>query len=317
MSEFLDSGPFKAAAVSAGFTTAGICAVEPPAGLDFYKQWIAEGNQAGMEYLPNSVELRSDPRRLLESAQTVIALTLNYRQPTAEAADFRVAQYARGRDYHKVIRGKMNRLIARWEQEFPGAEFRGCIDSAPIFEREYAHLAGLGWFGKNTCLIDSKRGSFFFIAIILTSLEVQLDLPALGGCGTCRACIEACPTGAIQFGNGRWFINSNRCVSYLTIEHRGDIAPELAKGVGDWSFGCDVCQDVCPFNAPGPRQPDRGQVSTEPDFAAREYPSLVQLATMSREDWDERFAGSAIRRAGFEGLIRNVKLNLKNRSEVS
>lgn len=317
MSEFLDSGPFKAAALAAGFTTAGICAAEPAEGLEFYRKWLAEGNHAGMAYLPNSLDLRSNPRKLLESARSVIALTLNYRQPEPPSSDFRVAQYARGRDYHKVIRGKMNRLIARWKADFPEAEFRGCIDSAPIFEREYAHLAGLGWFGKNTCLIDSKRGSFFFIAIILTSLPIQQDVPAKGGCGTCRACIEACPTGAIQFGHGRWFINSNRCVSYLTIEHRGEIDPGLERGVGDWSFGCDVCQDVCPFNQAGPRQPERGQATTEPDFATRDYPGLLELARMQEAEWDSTFAGSAIRRAGFDGLMRNVELNLKNRSELS
>lgn len=256
--------------------------------------------------MPRHEALRRDPRSLLPSATSVIAVSLDYYQEPAQAEP-KIARYALGRDYHKVLRGRLRRL-ARWlEIEYPECENRICVDSAPILEREFAHMAGLGWFGKNTMLIDSRRGSWFFIGILLTSVEFQPDAPAVGGCGTCRKCIDACPTGAIVPAQQGWMVDSRACLSYLTIEHRGEIEVPLHG----WTFGCDVCQEVCPFNSRRQHQPERAQKTSVPDFLAqREWPNLTQLSQIGQSEWDSLTRGSAVRRAGYEGLRRNAKRNL-------
>jgi epoxyqueuosine reductase len=180
-------------------------------------------------------------------------------------------------------------------------------------EREYAHRAGLGWFGKNTMLIDSRSGSWFVIGLLLTTLDIEPDLPAQGGCGTCRACIDACPTGAIVWleQGGRWAVDARRCISYLTIE-----APAEADArIGDWTFGCDVCQEVCPFNARRGSQPLRARPTSEPDFL-RHSPvpgmPLEQIERLTPEEWDAATQGSPIRRAGYDGLRRVARINRGN-----
>ncbi len=296
--------------LSLGFTTVGICEAIPAPHYDSYLRWLDEGMHAGMGYLARQVPLRASPQELLPEALTVVAVTLNYNQPLPhKPGEPKIARYALGRDYHKVLRGKLYKL-ARWiSLEYPESTSRACVDSAPIFEREYAQLAGIGWFGKNTCLIDSKRGSWFFIGLLLTSVPFAPDAPAVGGCGTCRKCIDACPTGAIVFRGGRWQVDSRLCISYLTIEHRGSIPAELEQGIGDWTFGCDVCQEVCPFNEPRESQPLRASPTTEPDFLkVRTWPGLKELAQISAEDWEKLTPGSPVRRAGLEGLRRNAAI---------
>ena len=267
-----------------------------------------------MDYLARHIPVKADPKNLLPSVRSIIAVTLNYHQLVEKADDRpRIAEYALGRDYHKVLKRKLEQL-GKWIAQFePEAEYRVCVDSMPILEREYAHLAGLGWFGKNTCLIDSKRGSRFFIGLLLTSVQFEPDLPSVGGCGSCRLCIEACPTGAIVQVNGRWQVDARSCISYLTIEHDGPIAPELAQEMGDWVFGCDVCQDVCPFNQARLGQPFRAQTTAEADFVnRRSWPSLSEILELPLEEWDRLTAGSPVRRAGYDGLKRNVTIALNN-----
>lgn len=255
-----------------------------------------------MDYLQRHLPLKGDPANLLPGVQSIVAVTLNYNQPND--TDPRIARYALGRDYHKVLKGKLNKLSAWIGSNHPDAKCRPCVDSAPIMERDYAQLAGLGWFGKNTMLIDSRRGSWFFIGLLLTTVEFEPDTPALGGCGSCKACIEACPTGALVLEEERWQVDARRCISYLTIEHEGEIELDTAG----WLFGCDVCQEVCPFNQPRESQPLRGQVTREPDFLRkREWPSLQQLRVLSEEEWDEITRGSAMRRASKEQLQRNAR----------
>jgi len=289
----------KQVASDLGFTTVGVASAASTLHVDFLGQWLDRGFGADMGYLATSLALRSSVQALLPGCRSVVAVTLNYHRPNPTGGDkVRVAQYALGRDYHKVLRGKLRRLSAA----IPDAESRACVDSAPVLEREWAHLAGLGWFGKNTMLIDSRRGSWFFIGILLTTAELETDAPSLGGCGTCTACIDACPTGAIVFEGGRWQIDSRRCVSYLTIENRGDIDHDLAG----WTYGCDICQEVCPFNR------RRATVTTEADFLIdRDWPTREAAAVMTEDEWDALTRGSATRRAKVEGWRRNAMVNLR------
>lgn len=267
-----------------------------------------------MDYLPRSVELRRDPRSLLEGVQSILMVGMNYSQPNDHHHGRpRIARYALGRDYHKTLRSKLRQVSARLTELVPGCQTRICVDSAPLMEREFAQKAGLGWIGKNTCLINSHRGSWFLLGALLTDIELVSDQPAVGGCGNCQKCIEACPTGAIVQREGRWQVDSRKCISYLTIEHKGAIAPELSRQIGDWTFGCDICQDVCPFNEERTSQPLRALRTSEPDFLRqRRWPELEQLTVLNEAEWDALTQGSAVRRTGFEGLKRNAQINVIN-----
>ncbi|RYG30555.1 tRNA epoxyqueuosine(34) reductase QueG [bacterium] len=293
-----------------GFDACGITPAVQAPHLDFFDRWIGNGNHASMDWLANSRELRADPQSVHPGARSIVAVALNYNQPNpAEAGQPRIARYALGRDYHKVLRKKLKALGAWVEANHPGESCRACVDSAPIFERDYARLAGLGWFGKNTMLIDSRRGSWFFIGLLLTTVDFETSSPAEGGCGSCHVCIEACPTGAIVFRDGRWQIDARRCISYLTIEHEGPLPDEL--DLAGWTFGCDVCQEVCPFNQPRSSQPIRATVTREADFLRRrDWPSLRELAQISESEWDGLTQGSPVRRTGIDGLRRNARAGL-------
>lgn len=301
-------------ALELGFDLVGVCPVRTPPHLDAYREWVGKGRHAEMDYLEQHLPLKADPRNLLPEARSIIAVALNYNQPNPELpGQPRIARYALGRDYHRVMRGKLRRLAGWLEGVYPQSIHRACVDSAPIMERDFGQLAGLGWFGKNTMLINSKRGSWFFIGLLLTSVEFQPSDPAIGGCGTCRACIDACPTGAIIYDQDRWQVDARRCISYLTIEHTGPIESELAEDMGRWTFGCDVCQEVCPFNEARSRQPLRAAPTREPDFLAkRSWPNLIHLAQLPHEEWDVMTQGSATRRAGPEQWKRNALIALSN-----
>ena len=300
-----------------GFELVGVCDATPPQSYSLFQEWLKDGKHGTMGYLERNQEIRSDPKSLLPGVRSIVAVGLNYNQdPTSDTEGPRIARYALGRDYHKTLRGKLRSVQKVIEDSQPGTLCRICVDSAPILEREFAMRAGLGWFGKNTCLINSHRGSWFFIGLLLTTAELQPSSPAVGGCGTCQICIDACPTGAIVLDQDRWQIDSRRCVSYLTIEHRGEIDPDLVKGIGDWTYGCDVCQDVCPFNKARPGQPLRASRTGEPDFRRlRTWPKLEVLANLDWNEWAEATRGSAVRRTGLEGLRRNARLNLANKRE--
>jgi len=298
------SAELKRFAATLGFDSVGVCAPEPSPHHDAYRQWLDKGYHGTMAYLRRHLPLKADPANLLPGVRSIVAVTLNYNQPNPPMeGQPRIARYALGRDYHKVLKSKLNKL-AKWiESEYPESKCRACVDSAPIMERDYAQLAGLGWFGKNTMLIDSRRGSWFFIGLLLTTAEFERDEPAIGGCGSCQACIDACPTSAIVNEDGRWQVDARRCISYLTIEHKGPIEVDT----DGWTFGCDVCQEVCPFNEPRPSQPLRGQTTLAEGFlASRDWPSLEKLRVISDEEWNMLTRGSTVRRAGAEGLRRNA-----------
>jgi epoxyqueuosine reductase len=299
----ISSKQLKEVALSLGFDSVGVAAALPVhEAVQFYRHWLNAGFDAEMEYLAKHEPLKADPRTLLEGAQSVIVVSLNYYQ-NPEPREGKVARYALGRDYHKVIPARLRKLVGVLEQEYPRSQHRICVDSAPLFDRAYAAMAGLGWFGKNTMLIDSKRGSWFFIGVVLSSIAFELDTASVGGCGTCRSCIDACPTGAIVKLHDRWAVNSGDCISYQTIEKRG----ELTTDTHGWLFGCDVCQEVCPFNQGRDSQPLRASVTPISDFYPRNLPTVDAIETMSEAEWDESFRGSAMRRTGYEGLRRNVR----------
>jgi epoxyqueuosine reductase len=187
-----------------------------------------------------------------------------------------------------------------------------------VLERAWAQAAGLGWFGKNTCLIDSRFGSWFVLGGLATTADLEPDEPSIGGCGSCRKCIDACPTGAIVQLEGVWAVDASRCISTLTIELRRPFTEAEERLVGEWTFGCDVCQEVCPFNQPRPSQPERARPTQEDDFLRqRSWPALEQAAAWTREEWDAATRGSPVRRAGYEGWLRNVRANLRNRHDES
>ena len=312
--ETVDTEELKVFALTLGFQSIGVCDVQAPLHLAQYREWIGKGFHGDMSYLAEHLTLKEDPRTLLPGAQSVIACALNYYQPlNAGEGKAKIARYALGRDYHRVLRGKLRRLSSWIELEHPRSKSRACVDSAPIMERDFAQMAGLGFFGKNTMLIDPKRGSWFFIGLLLTTVPFRADAPSVGGCGTCTKCIDACPTGAIVQQNDRWQLDARKCISYLTIEKRGPIDTRLANQIGQWTFGCDVCQEVCPFNEVRASQPLRANRSDEIDFQRKkELPALEELAALDHNQWDELTRGSAMRRAGLDGLRRNAQINLKH-----
>jgi len=307
----LPSVGIKQVALEVGFDLVGVCPACEPPHYSAYLSWLKGGFHAGMAYMARSKVLRSKPESLLRGAKSILAVGLNYNQEPPKRDHAKVSRYALGRDYHKVIRAKLKR-VSRWaEMEYPGLRTRICVDSAPILERDYAWLAGLGWFGKNTCLINTKRGSWFFIGLLLLNKEFEPDTPAEGSCGNCRKCIDACPTGALVFQSGAKVavLDSKKCISYLTIEHPGEFCQGEEKMLNGWIFGCDICQDVCPFNQPREHQPLRASVTQEPDFLPRREITdftLEEIARISDEDFFHVFKGTSFMRAGAARMRRNA-----------
>ena len=228
-----------------GFVRVGIALAAPSARAERFRRFLALGYHADMAYLARDPSRRCDAGSALDGAVSVICLAISYAPAPGDDPDDAVARYARGRDYHRVLRGRCRRLVAELRKAQPDVRARICVDTAPLLERDLAAAAGLGWIGRNGCLIDHRLGSYLLLGEILTNLPLPPDQPAKARCGSCRACIDACLTGAItEFG----LVDSRRCISYLTIEHRGQIPPQLRAAMGRRIFGCDLCQEVCPFN---------------------------------------------------------------------
>lgn len=303
----------KARAVEEGFDLVGIAPAVPPPHYATYLQWLANGMHGEMAYMHRHKHLRAHPENLLPGVRSILVAAMNYaRGPhPARPGHGRIAAYAWGRDYHKVLRSKLRRVSAWLVSQAPEVRTRICVDSAPLLERDYAMLAGIGWFGKNSCIINTHCGSYFLLGCLLTTLDLPPDTPAVGGCGTCGLCLDACPTGAIV---GPGVVDARRCISYLTIEKRGPIPAHLQPRMQDWVFGCDVCQDVCPFNHPRENAPARGATATDPEMAARLDPSprLTELVGITQEEFFRRYAGTALIRAKHEGLVRNARVALRN-----
>ncbi|MBX3414432.1 MAG: tRNA epoxyqueuosine(34) reductase QueG [Pirellulales bacterium] len=299
----------KAEAARLGFQMAGACPAVTPVGISRLGEWLTAGFAGEMHYIAERRAAYEHPRHVLDGARSIVVLAMNYRPPEPAAIERgagRVARYARGRDYHDVIHERLKRLAAWLVARRPGARVRGVVDSAPLMEREFAQLAGLGWIGKNTLLLNKRLGSWFFLAALLTDLELTYDdAHEKDHCGTCRACLDACPTDAFV---DAYQLDARRCISYLTIELRSPIPVELREGIGDWLFGCDICQEVCPWNREAP-------LAEEVEFAPLPYLNPVDAAKLFELDegtFRERFRHSPLWRAKRRGLLRNAAIVLGN-----
>ena len=267
------------------------------------EQWLKKGLHGSMQYMENYFDLRIDPGKLVPGARSVITLLLNYfPQQTQETDTPNISKYAYGKDYHEVIKKKLNTLLALMNEHIGEIHGRGFVDSAPVLERTWARRSGLGWIGKNGNLITKHQGSFFFIATLIVDIELEYDDPfAKDYCGTCRKCIDSCPTGAI--GEGK-VINGSQCISYYTIELKEMLLPEDKKGqFADWMFGCDVCQDVCPWNrfAKPTEETEFTPIPEILNFTTKEWESLTE------EAFKKIFRHSPLKRSKFQGIQRNVK----------
>jgi len=269
---------------------------------DRLKEWLGLKYHGKMAYMENHFDKRVDPRKLVENAKSVICFTYNYytEQKQLDPTAPKISSYAFGRDYHKVIKQKLKLLSQAITEMFGNFEGRYFVDSAPVLERDWAKKSGLGWIGKNTLLINPKKGSFFFLAEMIVDFELDYDEEISDYCGTCTKCIDACPTDAI-LGDG-FVLDSKRCISYLTIELK-EALPKSFKGKMDnWMYGCDICQDVCPWNR-------FSKPHNESDFEPKN--ELLEMTkadweNLSQEKFDELFFGSAVKRTAFKGLKRNI-----------
>lgn len=313
----MTSDDIRQLAQRAGFDLCGITTSETiPEAQERFQSWLDKGYHAGMNWLTRNVERRINPSRLGISSRSVIMLGLNHFQQNAKAAPDsfgRVSRYARGRDYHKVIEGMIRRLLKLIKTRFPEtsqANFKWWVDYGPFLERAYAARAGLGYLGKNGMLINRQFGSWVFLAEIVTDLVLEPDDPDAvnhGRCGECRLCIDACPTGAIM-GDG--VIDSNRCISYLTVERPPEIPAELAAKMGNLIFGCDICQEVCPHNG---RAKETTCCDLLPSKGVGEFLDIQRVLSMqSREKFLKLTAGTALTRPGLEGLKTNAMLTSRN-----
>jgi epoxyqueuosine reductase len=303
------AGRIKAWGLDLGFQAVGIAEADLSAAQPRLLEWLAQGWHGEMEYMARHATLRARPAELTPGTLRVISCRMDYLKDSgteisSDPETAAIARYARGRDYHKVVRSRLQQLCDRIEAEIGAFGYRVFSDSAPVMEVELAARAGIGWRGKHTLLLD-RTGSWFFLGEIYTSLAIPPDASVAGHCGTCEKCIEICPTQAIK---GPYKLDARRCISYLTIEHKSAIPEELRPLIGNRVYGCDDCQAVCPWNGFARR-------SEEKDFEARnglDRATLVELFSWSEREFDERLQGSPIRRIGYERWLRNLAVGLGN-----
>jgi len=298
---------FFTAARRAGFTLAGIAPALPVDDYAVYSQWVTDGLAGPLGYLSDHRgPLRADPRSLLPSARSVLCLGLLYNTGAHEPHS--VSRYAWGSgDYHDILRASLQALVDDLKLEWGEFEYRICVDTAPLLERSLARLAGLGWIGRNTCLINEPLGSWFFLGEVLVSVELAPDSPPPDRCGSCRRCIDACPTQAlIPAPSGQWQLDARLCISTWTIEQRGPLSEEARAASGPLLFGCDICQEVCPWNR---KAPLTGLAAFQP---LDPNPDLAELSALSPEDFRARFRRTPLWRTKYAGLLRNVATAIGN-----
>lgn len=305
----------KESAAQLGFKLCGITPAKPVGHVEYLRDWLVKGYAGTMDYLAYHLEKRIDPGSLLKGARSVVMVGLQYYQPPppgpkTDTTRGQIAMYAWGGDYHDVLKEKLFKMAELLrEQVSEPFRVKVCVDTAPLLEREVAAAAGLGWIGKNTLVLNQKLGSYFFLGAMITTLEIAPDEPATDHCGTCSACMDACPTDAFI---GPYQMDASRCISYLTIEHRGAISDEFSTLMGDWIFGCDVCQQVCPFNRDAP-------ITQEPRFSPRGLGSgaaVEDILSWTEDEYREQLRGSAIKRAKLDMLKRNAGIVRDNHRTV-
>ena len=291
-----------------GFSKAGFLEEEAPK----LENWLKNNHQGKMSYMENHFDMRLDPRKLVPDAKSVISLSYNYYNDNLQKDKDapKISKYAYGNDYHKVIKEKLKILFKELQNKFGDINGRVFIDSAPIMEKAWAAKSGLGWIGKNTNLISQKVGSFYFLAEIIVDLEFEYDSPVTDHCGSCTACIDSCPTGALV---KPYEIDASKCISYLTIELKDEIPSEFNGKMDNWAFGCDVCQDVCPWNR-------FSKPHNEPLFKPKEI--LFDLSKKDWEDLDKKTfktlsKNSPLKRSGFKSIIRNIEFLKDDRSKYN
>jgi epoxyqueuosine reductase len=291
-----------------GFDLVGFAPAEPSRYADYLREWLAAGKAGEMRYLGCRFVERIDPRTYLPQARSVICAAINYHVPLekpALAIGGRIARYALGDDYHELIKSRLHRLADWIRRRAQGAVTRACVDTAPVMEKELAARAGIGWFGKNSCIIHEQIGSWLLLGEIVTTLDLPPDEPAIDRCGTCRRCIDACPTSAIT---APYQLDARKCISYLTIEHRSAIDPRLGAQIGDWLFGCDICQEVCPFNGRAPAATDP---ALQPRFASGTL-DVRQVLGWTDQTYQEKLRNSAMKRVKLPLLKRNARIVVDN-----
>lgn len=278
-----------------GFAKADFLAQEAPR----LEDWLNQNHHGQMGYLANHFDKRLDPRLLVDGAKTVISLTYNYYPETPLEGNIQIAKYAYGKDYHKVIKKKLKRLISELKETIGDFNGRAFTDSAPVMERQWAAKSGLGWQGKNTLLINKHHGSFFFLAELIIDLEVSYDAPTTNHCGSCRACIDACPTDALL---KPYELDASKCISYYTIELKESIPLEAKGKFENWAFGCDICQDVCPWNSKAKPHQEAGFA---PNDLLKTYAS-TDFEEITHDVFQKIFESSPVKRTGYEGFLRNL-----------
>ncbi|NOT37008.1 MAG: tRNA epoxyqueuosine(34) reductase QueG [Saprospiraceae bacterium] len=295
----------KAEILRLGFQSVGVSkAVALDKEAHQLEQWLNKNYHGDMSYMEHYFDLRIDPTRLMPGCKSVIVLTLNYYQDQQHSDNAKISRYAYGSDYHKVLKNKAKKLHQWMMSKYGDIQFRAFVDSAPIMERVWAEKSGVSWSGKNTLSITPQIGSYFFLMCILTDLEFEYSAPIKDFCGTCKRCIEACPTNAIH--QDGYLLDASKCISYLTIELRKNIADEFSDKMDNWLFGCDICQEVCPWNSFA-KKTEEEEFNTR-DFIKRDLDYWLEL---EEESWNTISQKSAIKRTGFEGIKKNARF-LKN-----
>ena len=302
-----------------GFDRVGITCPVPLQSVTYYRDWRARGYAGGMRYLSENIEIRENPKSLLVGARSIICVAVNYHHIPDSDGEWEdvpgnrgtISNYVRGNDYHVVLwemlKGLAERIRERLQETF---QYRVCVDTAPVLERELAANAGLGWIGKNTLLMHQSTGSYLFLGELVTTLELTPDTPMTDHCGNCTRCIDACPTRAIV---APYRLNASRCISYLTVEHRGNIPADLRKDMGRWVYGCDICQQVCPYNRQAPE-------TKHPEFRSERLPATIPLLPLIRlrsGEYRRLVRGTAGGRATRQMWHRNARIALGNSADLT